>query len=136
MTPLIAAISPFCLGLACFVFAIRLRRGSGGVQVARRVRVDYARLPLSVRARASDVNLMLGASFLAFAAGGLSPGPFLLVPFVLCLLLCHPYYVRHKALKTAAEETMGTHPTDLFDLSGLSGLPTDPVPTTPSGYLE
>ncbi|WP_106396391.1 hypothetical protein [Actinocorallia populi] len=106
MNPLLGAAGPFFLGLMCVVLGVRLRKGLGDVQASRGARVPAARLPLPVRTRAGDANLLLGAAFLAVAACCLSPGPVLLAPIALCLLLGYPYLIRHRALRAAAEEVL------------------------------
>lgn len=106
MNPLLSAVGPLCLGLLCVISGARIRRGLGDVQASRRDRVAAARVPLEVRVRAGNAGLLLGASFLALAALCLDPGPFILAPIVLCVLLGFPFYSRHKALREAAEEAL------------------------------
>lgn len=104
MNAVLSAASPLCLGVVCIIFGLNLRTGRGKARVSRGVGVSYAQVPLAVRIRASNANLVMGLAWLTLGVCGLFPSPLVLVPMAFLLLSVRPYYSRHKDLQVAAKE--------------------------------
>lgn len=99
----LSAIGPFSLGLACFILALRLRRGLGAANIARGTSISYRDVPRQPRMRASHVNLIIGSAFLITGFFCLFPGPLVLAPIVVIVFGIYPYFQRHKELQDAAK---------------------------------